>query len=60
MSKKKRNESKARIDESEIDWSGFMDECEKWRKIIHSLHLPEEILDDDDAFDAAMKERGYS
>lgn len=28
----------------------FMDECEKWRKIIHSLHLPEEVLDDDDAF----------
>lgn len=44
---KKRTE---RIDESKIDWSEFMDECEKWRKIIHSLHLPEEVLDDDDAF----------
>ena len=44
---KKRTE---RIDESKIDWSGFMDEYEKWRKIIHSLHLPEEVLDDDDAF----------
>ena len=32
---------------------------EKWRKIIHSLHLPEEVLDDEDAIDAILREKGY-
>ena len=49
MSKKMNNKkSKKRIDESEITptqeeiYAG----CEKWFKIIHSLHLPIEVLRD--------------
>ena len=60
MNKKTSNEkSKERIDESEIDWSGFGDTCNKWYEIIHSLNLPDEVVEDDDALEAILRERGY-
>ncbi len=60
MKKKKTiKKSKEQVGESQVSASDVIAGWEKWRKIIHSLHLPEKVLDDDDAFDAAMKEGGY-
>ena len=60
MKKKKPVKKKIeRSGESPMSASEVIAGWEKWRKIIHSLRIPEEVLDDDDAFDAAMKERGY-
>ena len=62
MSKKKskeRNESKERrksLDEATPD--EIYDGCDHWFKIIHSLHLPKEVLEDNAAVDAILRERG--
>lgn len=50
MKKKKTiKKSKEQVGESQVSASDVIAGWEKWRKIIHSLHLPEEVLDDDDA-----------
>lgn len=33
--------------------------CEKWFKIIDSLNLPNEVLEDNAAVDAILREKGY-
>ena len=59
MSKKKTiKKSKGRIDESQMTPDEIYAGCEKWFKIIHSLHLPSEVLNDRNQMEAILKERG--
>lgn len=59
MSANHTNENKEPVDESEIDWSGLGEACNKMYEVIHSLHLSEDVLNDDDALDAILREKGY-
>lgn len=59
MSKKKSNESQKPIGESQMSASEVIAGWKKWRKIIRSLNLPDEVLDDDDAVEAILREKGY-
>ena len=60
MSKKTNNKkSKERIDESQMSASEVVAGWKKWRTIIRSLNLPIEVVEDDDALDAILREKGY-
>ena len=60
MSKRTNNKkSKERIDESQMSASEVVAGWKKWRTIIRSLNLPIEVVEDDDALDAILREKGY-
>ena len=60
MSKKKTNEkNKERIDESQMSASEVIAGWKKWYTIIKSLNLPIEVVEDDKALEAVLRERGY-
>ena len=59
MSKKKSSESKERIDEPQMSASEVIAGWEKWYTIIKSLNLPIEVVEDDAALEAILRERGY-
>ena len=56
LSENMTNENKVPIDEATPDeiYAGV----EKWFNIIHSLHLPSEVLNDSNKMEAILRERG--
>ena len=58
MSESKTNVNKEPIDESEMTPDDIYDGCEKWFNIIHSLHLPSEVLNDSNKMEAILREMG--
>ena len=50
--------NKEPIDESEMTPDDIYDGCEKWFNIIHSLHLPSEVLNDSNKMEAILREMG--
>lgn len=60
MKKKKTiKKSKEQVGESQMTPKEIYAGCEKWFKIIHSLNLSREVLKDDDAVEAILREKGY-
>ena len=56
MSENMTNENKVPIDEATPDeiYAGV----ENWFNIIHSLHLPSEVLNDSNKMEAILREKG--
>ena len=60
MKKKKTiKKSKEQVGESQMTPKEIYAGYEKWFKIIHSLNLSREVLKDDDAVEAILREKGY-